>query len=78
MTDEKDIEQEVKIFLKILERDFDLTAEDLRWISNYHRTLAKYGNFIAQAVAVSAVLALLSGLGYAFIEGLKHIVAGLK
>jgi len=74
MNDESRSEEEVRAFLKILERDYGITPDDLRWMANYHRTLSRSGTFIAKTVAASAIGLILSGLFYAIFEGLRHIL----
>jgi len=60
--------------LKYLKDKYDVTIEDLVWMKDYHRTLSKYGDWIAKIVVTSVVLSILSGLGYVVIEGIKHIL----
>ena len=60
--------------LKYLNDKYDVTIEDLVWMKDYHRTLAKYGDWIAKVVVTSVVLSIISGFGYVVIEGIKHIV----
>jgi len=59
--------------LKYLKDKYGITIEDLIWLKDYHRSLSKYGDWIAKVVVTSIVLSILSGLGYVAIEGIKHI-----
>jgi len=61
--------------LKFLKDKYDVTIEDLVWMKDYHRTLSKYGDWIAKVVVTSVVLSILSGIGYVAIEGIKHILS---
>lgn len=67
-------EQEVREFIKILKRDYDVTIDDLLWMRDYHRSVQKYGDWIAKAIVASVIGSLLYGLGYAIILGFGHII----
>ncbi|MCK5609639.1 hypothetical protein KAR91_47640, partial [Candidatus Pacearchaeota archaeon] len=59
--------------LKYLKDKYDVTIEDLVWMKDYHRSLSKYGDWVAKTIITSIVLSILAGAGYILIEGVKHI-----
>ena len=71
---EKPVPQEV---MDYLEKEHGVTVEDLRWMAQYHRTVTKYGEFIAKIIVGSTLAAILSGVGLLITAGVKAALPGL-
>jgi len=75
MTDEKLPEKEVRAFLDILERDYGITPDDLRWFARYRRSVTRYGDWIAKAAVTSVVGSVVAGVVYVLYLGLTQAAA---
>lgn len=65
---------EVEAFLQILQERYGITGSDLRWLARYHRSLEKYGDLTAKALATSIITIAIGGLALAIWEGFKHLL----
>lgn len=75
MSDEQETQFNKEAFEKFIEDEYGLTSEDLRWFRNYHRSVTKYGDWVAKAIVSSLVIGLISGLLTIFFYGIKAAIA---
>lgn len=70
-------EKEVKAFLEILEKQYGITPETLRWFARYHNSVTRWGDWVAKSIVTSIVGAILGGVGYILYTGIMHIISNV-
>lgn len=70
-------EKDVKAFLKILERDYGITPENLRWFANYQKSVTRWGDWVAKTIVGTVVASIVGGIGYVLYLGFISALAEL-
>lgn len=75
MTDENDYSFTKEEFETFLQNEYGITREDLDWLRSYHRSVSKYGDWVAKAIVTSVVIAITSGVITVLYLGVKSAIA---
>jgi hypothetical protein len=74
MNEDEKADRDVKAFIQILKRDYEIDLMDLRDDLRRHDIMRRFAFIAASAVIGTLVLALISGIGTLLYAGIKYYV----
>lgn len=76
MTDEEteQAEADVQAFLNILERDYGITPETLRWFARYQRSVTRWGDWVAKSIVTTIIGSIVGGVIFILYTGVMHLL----